>query len=68
VSSATLLVPISSSSNGECGDASKFSLLFELARVLVRVDHVARVIVNANHSIVRAAVKLSAYQFKCRLS
>src|SRR5712692_5517075 len=32
--------------------------LFEIARVLVRLDHVARVIVNANHSIMRAAVKL----------
>jgi hypothetical protein len=27
------------------------SPLFELARVLVRFDHVARRIVNANHSI-----------------
>jgi hypothetical protein len=27
------------------------SPLFEIARVLVRLDHVARVIVNANHSI-----------------
>jgi hypothetical protein len=26
------------------------SPLFELARVLVRLDHVARIIVNANHS------------------
>jgi hypothetical protein len=25
--------------------------LFELARVLVRLDHVARFIVNANHSV-----------------
>jgi hypothetical protein len=29
----------------------KASPLFEIARVLVRLDHVARVIVNANHSI-----------------
>jgi hypothetical protein len=30
----------------------KTSPLFELARVLVRLDHVAHFIVNANHSIV----------------
>ncbi|SRR6266581_1081330 len=33
--------------------------LFEIARVLVRLDHVAWFIVNANHGIVRAAAKLS---------
>jgi hypothetical protein len=33
------------------GDASKTSRLFEIARVLVRFDHVANVIVNANHKI-----------------
>jgi len=27
------------------------SPLFEIARVLVRLDHVARFIVNANHSV-----------------
>jgi hypothetical protein len=32
--------------------------LFELARVLVRFDHVASFIVNANHSAMWAAVKL----------
>ena len=32
------------------------SPLLELALVLVRLDHVASIIVNANHSIVRAAV------------
>jgi hypothetical protein len=31
--------------------------LFELARVLVRLDHIASVIVNANHGIVWAAVE-----------
>jgi hypothetical protein len=31
---------------------------FELARVLVRLNHVASFIVNANYSIMRAAVKL----------
>jgi hypothetical protein len=34
--------------------------LFELALVLVRLDHVASRIINANHSIVRAAVMLRA--------
>ena len=34
------------------------SPFFELACVLVRVDHVARRIVNANHSIVCPAEKL----------
>ena len=32
--------------------------LFEIARVLVRFDHVASVIVNANHGIMRTAIKL----------
>ena len=36
----------------------KSSPLFEPARVLVRFNHVTRIIVNANHSIVGAAVKL----------
>jgi hypothetical protein len=34
------------------------SPLFEIARVLVRVDHVASFIKNANHSVTGAAVKL----------
>ena len=34
------------------------SPLFELACMLVRFDHIARCVVNVNHSIVRAAVKL----------
>jgi len=29
--------------------------LFELARVLVRLDHVARLIVNADHGIITRA-------------
>jgi hypothetical protein len=37
----------------------KASPLFELALVLVRLDHFARRIVNANHCIMRAAVKSS---------
>jgi hypothetical protein len=34
---------------GQLGRESKRSLVFELARVLVRLDHVARFIVNADH-------------------
>jgi len=34
------------------GTVASVSPLFEIALVLVRVDHVASVIVNANHSIV----------------
>ena len=34
--------------------AERSSSLFELARVLVRFDHVASIIVNANHSVIRA--------------
>ena len=32
--------------------------LFELARVLVRLDHVANVIIHANHGMMRSAVML----------
>jgi hypothetical protein len=35
------------------------SPLFEITFVLVRFDHVARFIVNANHGIMRAAVGLA---------
>ena len=35
-----------------------FSPLFEIARVLVPFDHLARLVVNANHSIMRTAEKL----------
>jgi hypothetical protein len=31
--------------------AQMASSLFEIALVLVRLDHIARIIVNANHSI-----------------
>jgi hypothetical protein len=34
------------------------SRLFEIAVVLLRLDHVASRIVNANHSIMRSALKL----------
>jgi hypothetical protein len=45
--------------NVECATIRvKISPLFELARVLVRLDHVASFIANANDSIVRAAEKL----------
>jgi hypothetical protein len=36
--------------------------------VLVRLDHVARFIVNADHGVVRAAVKVAAKgDFSCRI-
>jgi hypothetical protein len=37
---------------------AKNSPLFEIARALVRLDHVASVIVNVDHGIMRPAVKL----------
>ena len=37
------------------------SPLFECARVLVRFDHVASVVVNANHSIMCADEMLTAF-------
>ena len=37
------------------------SPLFEIARVLERLDHGARLIINANHFIVRADEKLTAF-------
>jgi hypothetical protein len=40
------------------GALGKNSPLFELALVLVRFDHVASRIVNANHGIMRTAEKL----------
>ncbi len=33
------------------GDASKTSRLFEIALMLVRFDHIAHIIVNADHGI-----------------
>jgi hypothetical protein len=36
--------------------------LFEIARVLVRFNHVARIIVNADHSIMWASEKLCAHK------
>jgi hypothetical protein len=35
--------------------------LFEIARVLVRFNHIANRIVNANHGAVRAAIELGAF-------
>jgi len=34
--------------------------LFEIARVFVRFYHIATLVVNANHSVMRATVKLCA--------
>jgi hypothetical protein len=45
----------------------KPSPLFELACVLVRLDHVARFIVNANHGIMRAAAKFRVVECVARL-
>ena len=36
--------------------AMQFSQLFEIARLLVRFNYVARFILNANHSLMRTAV------------
>jgi hypothetical protein len=37
------------------------SRLFEITNVLVRLDHVASIIVNANHRVVRADETLTAF-------
>ena len=47
------IVPVSSGTEDKFEDAMEVtasSPLFELARVLVRFDHVASVIINANHA------------------
>jgi hypothetical protein len=44
------------------------SRLFELASVLVRLDRVARCIVNANHSIMRTTAKLCVVDCIIRLA
>jgi hypothetical protein len=41
-------------------DASKNSLLFEIALVLVRLDHVASVMVNADRGVVCKSLTISA--------
>jgi hypothetical protein len=40
------------------GRDEKFLPLFEIARVLVGLNHVASIIVNANHSVMGAAAVL----------
>ena len=55
------IVPISSETEDKFEDAMEVaasSPLFEIARVLVRLDHVSVLIVNPSHSIMRAAAKL----------
>ena len=47
-----LLPPRRSVAELFCGDTKQLLLSFEIARVLVRLDHVASVIINADHSIV----------------
>jgi len=46
---------------GERLSRRDLSELLEIALVLVRLDHVASVIVNANYSIVRADEELTAF-------
>jgi len=41
---------------GRAIESQSFRELIAVARVLVRFNHVARIIVNANHGIIRAAV------------
>jgi len=38
-------------------EVTALSPIFEIARVLVRLNHVASIIVNANHSMMSAAAK-----------
>jgi hypothetical protein len=52
------MVSITISTSTKSYQEKKLSPLFEIARVLVRFDHIARVIVNADHSITRPTVKL----------
>jgi hypothetical protein len=49
------IVPVSSETEGKFEDAMEVtasSPLFEIARLLVRFDHLASIIVNTNHSVV----------------
>jgi hypothetical protein len=46
------------------GNVTSALRLFEIARVLVRFNHVARLIVNANHCVMRPAVKRSNHRGK----
>ena len=39
------------------------SPVFEITHVLVRFDHVARFIVNANHGVMRAAVEFGVIDY-----
>jgi len=39
------------------------SPLFEIASVLVRFDHVASIIVNVNHSVMRVAVEFGVIDY-----
>jgi len=43
----------------------KNSRLFELGRLLLRFDHVANLIANANNSVMRAAEKLCVADLRC---
>ena len=49
-------------SSGKCDVMRvKKSWLFELACLLVCPDHIASLIINANHSVLRAAAKLRVF-------
>jgi len=49
-----------------CRDCNSHFQLFQLARLLVRLDHIARFIDNANHSIMSTAEK-PAWDVRTRL-
>jgi hypothetical protein len=46
--------------DGRLRDKNVNSPLFEIALVLVRFNHVAHFIVNANHSVIEATLYISA--------
>jgi hypothetical protein len=55
-----VIVPVSSETEAKFEDAMEVkanSPLFEIARVLVRFDHVAGRIVNANHGIIALQIE-----------
>jgi hypothetical protein len=66
-----VIVPADSETEDKFEDAMEVtasSPLFEIAFVLVRFDHVASLIVNANHSVMRAAVELCVGNTKAMIA
>jgi len=58
------IVPVSSETEDKFEDAMEMtasSPLFQIALVFVRVDHVASVIVNANHGVLFGLAKLARF-------